>query len=165
MIPLPGFSTSVTLGAFSTFFWRTLILLYYTQPLRFILRSRMWSCTRWTFLGFDVDMHFNSVQTQCRHLGDRCIQLRSTLQESTRNLEGTFITEIADELDRYAFFTLPYYIYHIMCCSLLGRINRQMMEWATWNRLRSFLQQGDIKDGVDRLSRELDYCMMRFNVC
>jgi len=40
-----------------------------------------------------------------------------------------------------------------------------MQEWAAWNRLRSFLQQGDIKDGVDRMNRELDYCMMRFNVC
>ena len=54
---------------------------------------------------------------------------------------------------------------NVVCCSVVWRINQRMIEWASWDRLRSFLQREDIKDGVDRLNRELDYWVMKFNVC
>jgi len=59
----------------------------------------------------------------------------------------------------------PFIFINVICCSVLRHINRHMQEWASWNHLRSFLQKGDIKGGIDRMDRELDYCMTRFNVC
>jgi hypothetical protein len=48
--------------------------------------------------------------------------------------------------------------------SVIRRIDRKVKEWASWNRLKSFLQQNEIKDGIDRLHRDIDAAMMKFNV-
>lgn len=38
------------------------------------------------------------------------------------------------------------------------------MEWGSWGKLKSFLQQREIKDGIDKLHRDLDAAIMKFNV-
>jgi len=48
--------------------------------------------------------------------------------------------------------------------SVIRRIDRKVKEWASWNRLKSFLQQNEIKDGIDRLHRDIDAVMMKFSV-
>lgn len=47
---------------------------------------------------------------------------------------------------------------------IVRRIDRKVNEWAALSRLKSFLQQREIKDGIDRLHRDMDAAMMKFNV-
>ena len=52
----------------------------------------------------------------------------------------------------------------VLSCSIILRMNRQVKEWGSWNRLKSFLQQREIKDGIDRLNRDLNAAMRKYSV-
>ncbi|CAA7267623.1 unnamed protein product [Cyclocybe aegerita] len=84
---------------------------------------------------------------QCQDMGGRCLNLMVALQDSSRGLEGSKIVEIADEIE-----------------AIISRINRKVKEWGSWSRLKSFLQQREIKDGIDRLHRDIDAAMMKFSI-
>ncbi|KAF8964650.1 ras guanine nucleotide exchange factor domain-containing protein [Flammula alnicola] len=84
---------------------------------------------------------------QCGDMGGRCVNLMLALRDSSRGLEGSKVQEIADEIE-----------------SIIVRIHRKVKEWGSWNQLKSFLQQGEIKDGIDRLHRDIDAAMMKFNI-
>ncbi|KAF8168726.1 kinase-like domain-containing protein [Pholiota molesta] len=86
-------------------------------------------------------------QQQCTDLSGRCLSLMVALQEGSQGLEGSRVTEIADEIE-----------------AIIFRINRKVKEWGSWNHLKSLLAQGEIKDGIDRLHRDIDAAMMKFNV-
>ncbi len=49
-------------------------------------------------------------------------------------------------------------------CSVVERINRKVLEWAALSRLRSFMSQREIKDGIDRLQHDIDAAIGKFNV-
>ncbi|KAF9533346.1 hypothetical protein CPB83DRAFT_845111 [Crepidotus variabilis] len=84
---------------------------------------------------------------QCRDLNKRCVDLQVALQESLQGIEGSRASMIADELD-----------------PIIHRMHRKVADWATWGQLKSFLQQREIKDGIERLNRDLDAAMMKFHV-
>jgi len=83
---------------------------------------------------------------QCQDMSARCVSLLVALQEP-KGLDGTMIQDIADELEL-----------------IISRIDRRVKEWGSWSRLKSFLQQREIKDGIDRLHRDIDAAMMKFNI-
>ncbi|KAF9036774.1 ras guanine nucleotide exchange factor domain-containing protein [Panaeolus papilionaceus] len=84
---------------------------------------------------------------QCRDLSNRCRTLLSTLQDHSKDLDDERVSQIADEMD-----------------FMVQSINRKVMEWGSWGKLKSFLQQREIKDGIDKLHRDLDAAIMKFNI-
>ncbi|PPQ72493.1 hypothetical protein CVT24_003256 [Panaeolus cyanescens] len=86
-------------------------------------------------------------QRQCFDLSDRCSTLLTTLRDHSKGLDHAKVLEITDEMD---FIVLS--------------INRKVLEWGSWGKLKSFLQQREIKDGIDKLHRDLDAAIMKFNI-
>ncbi|KAF8163016.1 ras guanine nucleotide exchange factor domain-containing protein [Crassisporium funariophilum] len=84
---------------------------------------------------------------QCGDMSGRCVSLMVALRDSSRGLEGTKVIELADEIE-----------------AIISNIDRKVKEWSSWSRLKSFLQQREIKDGIDRLHRDIDAAMMKFNM-
>ncbi|KAF8892698.1 ras guanine nucleotide exchange factor domain-containing protein [Infundibulicybe gibba] len=84
---------------------------------------------------------------QCGDLSTRCVNLMLSFRDGTAGLEGSKAAELADEVT-----------------FIIQRIDRKVSEWASYSRLKSFLQIGEIKDGIDRLHRDIDAAMMKFNV-
>ncbi|KAG5652945.1 hypothetical protein H0H81_002953 [Sphagnurus paluster] len=80
-------------------------------------------------------------------MSGRCVGLMLSLRNSSVGLEGTKAVELADEIT-----------------AIVRRIDRKVNEWATLSRLKSFLQQREIKDGIDRLHRDMDAAVMKFNI-
>ncbi|KAF8906062.1 hypothetical protein CPB84DRAFT_1844704 [Gymnopilus junonius] len=87
-----------------------------------------------------------NVKTFIKELSARCIRLMIALRDSSKGLEGTHMIEIADEIE-----------------VIVSHVDRKVREWATWTQLKSFLQQGEIKEGIDRLHRDIDASMMKFH--
>ncbi|KAF5386738.1 hypothetical protein D9615_001785 [Tricholomella constricta] len=83
---------------------------------------------------------------QCNDMSGRCVSLMLSLRDSSAGLEGTKVIELTDEITTIA-----------------RRIDRKVNEWAALTRLKSFLQQREIKDGIDRLHRDMDAAEMKFN--
>ncbi|KAF8061461.1 hypothetical protein FPV67DRAFT_1509075 [Lyophyllum atratum] len=84
---------------------------------------------------------------QCRDMSARCVDLMLSLRDRSTGLEGTQAIELADEI------TL-----------IVRRIDRKVNEWVTLSRLKSFLQQREIKDGIDKFHRDMDAAVMKFNI-
>ncbi|TFK42874.1 ras guanine nucleotide exchange factor domain-containing protein [Crucibulum laeve] len=84
---------------------------------------------------------------QCRDLSGRCVNLMNAFCDSSVGLEGTKAIERADEIT-----------------AVIRRVDRKVNEWANLNRLKSFLQQREIKDGIDSLHRDIDGAMMQFQI-
>ncbi|KDR73425.1 hypothetical protein GALMADRAFT_124495 [Galerina marginata CBS 339.88] len=84
---------------------------------------------------------------QCKDISARCVKLMVALQDSSKGLEGTKAIEIADEIE-----------------VIINHIYRKVREWSSWSQLKSFLQKKEIKDGIDRLHRDIDAAMMKFNI-
>jgi len=53
---------------------------------------------------------------------------------------------------------------HTHSNSVIIRVDRKVKEWGSWSQLKSFLSQSEIKDGIDRLYRDIDTAMMKFHV-
>jgi son of sevenless-like protein len=62
-------------------------------------------------------------------------------------MEGTKAMEFTDEVD-----------------ATITRIHTRVKEWAGLGLLDSVLQSNKIKEGIDRFHRDIDACMMKFNV-
>ncbi|RDB23999.1 Serine/threonine-protein kinase STY17 [Hypsizygus marmoreus] len=84
---------------------------------------------------------------QCTDMSARCVSLMVSLRDSSAGLEGSKAVELADEIT-----------------AIVRRIDRKVTEWAALSRLKSFLQQREIKDGIDRLHRDMDAAIMKFNM-
>ncbi|KAG6861734.1 hypothetical protein C0995_012738 [Termitomyces sp. Mi166 len=82
---------------------------------------------------------------QCSHLIERCVDLMLSIRDNLSRLEEFKGVELTDEIT-----------------AIVRRIDRRVNEWAALNRLYSFLRQGDIKDGIDSLHRDMN--VMRFNI-
>ncbi|KAG5645836.1 hypothetical protein DXG03_005177 [Asterophora parasitica] len=80
-------------------------------------------------------------------MSGRCVGLMLSLRDGSVGLEGTRAIELADEIT-----------------AIVRRIDRKVNEWAALSRLKSFLQQREIKDGIDRLHRDMDAAVMKFNI-
>ncbi|KAF8964088.1 ras guanine nucleotide exchange factor domain-containing protein [Flammula alnicola] len=102
------------------------------------------SLLRATYAGIE---NVKLYKQQCGDMGGRCVNLMLALRDSYRGLEGSKVQEIADEIE-----------------SIIMRMHRKVKEWGSWNQLKSFLHQGEIKDGIDRLHRDIDGAMMKFNI-
>ena len=46
----------------------------------------------------------------------------------------------------------------------MSRIDRNVKEWASWSLPKSVMFQGNIKDGINKLQRDIDAAMMNFQV-
>lgn len=86
-------------------------------------------------------------QQQCKDLSNRCMTLLLTLRDSPKSMEGTKAMEFTDEVD-----------------ATITRIHTRVKEWAGLGLLDSVLQSNKIKEGIDRFHRDIDACMMKFNV-
>lgn len=86
-------------------------------------------------------------QQQCRDMSGRCVNLLVALQSASTGLEGSKALEVADEVE-----------------IVMSRIDRQVKEWASWSFPKSVVLQGQIKDGIDKLQRDIDAAMMKFQV-
>ncbi|KAF5324648.1 hypothetical protein D9611_004380 [Ephemerocybe angulata] len=84
---------------------------------------------------------------QCEDMADRVVGLMLSVRDGSEGIEGTRAVALADELD-----------------PVLKHINRKVREWADWGPLKCFLQQGDLRDGIDMLQRQLDGAILRFGV-
>ncbi|KAG6833190.1 hypothetical protein H0H87_010252 [Tephrocybe sp. NHM501043] len=84
---------------------------------------------------------------QCSDISGRCVSLMLSLRDNSAGLEGTKAMELSDEIT-----------------TIVRRIDRKVSEWAALSRLKSFLQQGEIKDGIDKLHRDMDVAMLNFNI-
>lgn len=97
-------------------------------------------------------------------MSGRCVGLMLALRDGSVGLEGTKAIELADEITA----SVPSYpssrVSRDTFLRIIRRIDRKANEWAALSRLKSFLQQGEIKDGIDRLHRDMDSAMMKFNV-
>ena len=49
--------------------------------------------------------------------------------------------------------------------SVISRIRSRVQVWAAHNKVKSFVHQTDIKQGIDASYRELETCLRQFNVC
>jgi len=96
-------------------------------------------------------------------MSDRCVSVMVALQEGVEGLEGDRALEVADEVE---VFVMPNNTTTLIDYdnSVIRRIDRKVKEWASWNRLKSFLQRNEIKDGIDRLQRDIDAVMVKFSV-
>jgi hypothetical protein len=86
-------------------------------------------------------------QQQCKALSSRCLELLLTLAESSRGLEGTRATEFADEV-----------------AGIVAGINARVKQWAKLGPVDRVLQSGKVKEGIHRFHRDIDACMMKYNV-
>ncbi|KAK0503022.1 kinase-like domain-containing protein [Armillaria luteobubalina] len=69
------------------------------------------------------------------------------LRDSSVGLEGQRPSELVDEVS-----------------AIIQRVNRKVNDWAHLNQLRSFFQQGEIKQGIDCLHRDIDMAMQSINM-
>ncbi|KAI5124038.1 hypothetical protein M0805_003867 [Coniferiporia weirii] len=86
-------------------------------------------------------------RTQCKDLSERCIRLLLAFREKCRGLEGTQVMAAADE---------------VTC--IIERAHKKAANWAAMSRARSFVNQGEIKSGLEQLYREIDLCAQQFNI-
>ncbi|KAF8921531.1 kinase-like domain-containing protein [Mucidula mucida] len=84
---------------------------------------------------------------QCEDMSSRCVSLMLSLRDSSTGLEGNRAAELIDEVNH-----------------VVERINRKVLEWAALSRLRSFMSQREIKDGIDRLQHDIDAAIGKFNI-
>ncbi|KAK0240369.1 kinase-like domain-containing protein [Armillaria nabsnona] len=84
---------------------------------------------------------------QCEDISNRCVGLMVALRDSSVGLEGQKPSELVDEVT-----------------AIVQRTHRKVNEWAQLSQLRSFFQQNEIKQGIDRLHREIDTAMQRINI-
>ncbi|KAF9050727.1 hypothetical protein BDZ89DRAFT_1098758 [Hymenopellis radicata] len=84
---------------------------------------------------------------QCEDMSSRCVSLMLSLRDSSTGLEGNRAAELIDEVNH-----------------VVERINRKVVEWAALSRLRSFISQREIKDGIDRLQHDIDAAISKFNI-
>ncbi|KAG6909464.1 hypothetical protein DXG01_000449 [Tephrocybe rancida] len=84
---------------------------------------------------------------QCIDMSGRCVKLMLSLRDCSVGLEGTKALELSDEIT-----------------AIVRRIDRRVNQWAALSRLKSFLQQDEIKDGIDKLHRDMDTAMMNLNI-
>ena len=94
----------------------------------------------------------------------RCLSLMVSLRDSSEGLEGSKVVEIADEIEVFVVSPPYFFIFLIQSCSIIHHISRKVNDWGSWNHLKSLLSQREIKDGIDRLHREIDAAMIKFNV-
>ncbi|KAH8108481.1 ras guanine nucleotide exchange factor domain-containing protein [Phellopilus nigrolimitatus] len=87
------------------------------------------------------------LQTQCRDLSDRCTKLLLAFREKCEGLEGTEFMGAADEVS-----------------IIIDRARRKAASWAAMSRIKSFVNQGDIKLGLEQLYRDIDLCAQQFNI-
>ncbi|KAF9496004.1 hypothetical protein BDN71DRAFT_1446698 [Pleurotus eryngii] len=83
---------------------------------------------------------------QCFDMSDRCKTLLLALRDGTNGLEGNEITELIDEVD-----------------SIIERIDTRLVRWSQLSHLKSFLQQSEIKLGIEKSQRDIDMVMMKFS--
>ncbi|KAF4576870.1 hypothetical protein EYR36_000532 [Pleurotus pulmonarius] len=83
---------------------------------------------------------------QCFDMSDRCKTLLLALRDGTNGLEGNEITELIDEVD-----------------GIIERIDARLMRWSQLSHLKSFLQQSEIKLGIEKSQRDIDMVMMKFS--
>lgn len=86
------------------------------------------------------------------------------LREGSQGLQGTSTLEHADEIEEFVIISSPYNALIQNHSRVIRRINRKVSEWASLSRLRSFLSQREMKDGIDCLHRDIDAAIMRFHV-
>ncbi|KAI0255389.1 hypothetical protein BJV78DRAFT_1279551 [Lactifluus subvellereus] len=86
-------------------------------------------------------------RSQCDDLSRRCLDLVSALRDHSRGLEGTYAQQVADEVEH-----------------VLTRILERVRKWADLGKMKSFVQQTEIRLGLDESYRELQSCSMRFNI-
>ncbi|KAK0210526.1 kinase-like domain-containing protein [Desarmillaria ectypa] len=84
---------------------------------------------------------------QCEDISNRCVSLMLALRDSSVGLEGQRPSELVDEVT-----------------AIVRRIHRKVNDWAQLSQLRSFFQQSEIKEGIDRLHRDIDTAMQNFNI-
>ncbi len=85
------------------------------------------------------------------------------LRDSSVGLEGQRPSELVDEVTAYV---VPFLHFYPLTnpISIVQRTHRKVNEWAHLSQLRSFFQQSEIKQGIDRLHREIDTAMQNINV-
>ena len=49
--------------------------------------------------------------------------------------------------------------------STVSRINKRVKVWGDLSMWNSVIQQTRIKEGIDKFHRDIDVCMMKFQVC
>lgn len=84
---------------------------------------------------------------QCEDISNRCVVLMLALRDSSVGLEGQRPSELVDEVS-----------------AIIQRVDRKVNDWAHLNQLRSFFQQGEIKQGIDCLHRDIDMAMQSINM-
>ncbi|KII88779.1 hypothetical protein PLICRDRAFT_42015 [Plicaturopsis crispa FD-325 SS-3] len=84
---------------------------------------------------------------QCADLSNRCASLLVALRESSTGMGSTEALRAADEVE-----------------STIRTIHRRMQNWSTLSRVKSFVKQSEIKEGIDASYRAIDACAMQFNV-
>ncbi|KAK0483397.1 kinase-like domain-containing protein [Armillaria novae-zelandiae] len=84
---------------------------------------------------------------QCEDISNRCVVLLLALRDSSVGLEGQRPLELVDEVS-----------------AIVQRVHRKVNDWARLNQLRSFVQQGEIKQGIDSLHRDIDMAMQNINI-
>ncbi|KAH9977150.1 kinase-like domain-containing protein [Lactifluus volemus] len=86
-------------------------------------------------------------RSQCDELSRRCLDLASSLRDHSQGLEGTLAQQAIDEVER-----------------VLRNILKRVHKWADLGKMKSFVQQTEIRLGLYKSYRELQSCSVRFNI-
>ena len=87
-------------------------------------------------------------------------------------MEGSKALEVADEVEMFVtpsiislqgLTTTQCYAQHRR--SVMRSIDGKVKQWASWSFPKSAFFQGQIKDGIEKLQKEIDDAMMKFQVC
>lgn len=84
---------------------------------------------------------------QCMQLAKRCGELVSTLRDQESSLEGSKLRDAVDELEE-----------------VLLKIRKRVIEWATLNRVKSFMRQDQIATDISVFNELLDSHVIKFQI-
>ncbi|KAF8906038.1 TKL/TKL-ccin protein kinase [Gymnopilus junonius] len=80
-------------------------------------------------------------------LSSKCVQILGTLNDQARNLEGSELEQILDQL-------MP----------ILEKILKRTIKWSNYNSVMTFIKNSEIKEGLDLSDAEIDTAMQLFSV-
>ena len=116
-------------------------------------------------LSFSFDNTHHEAQQQCVNLSDRCTRLLIAYREKYTGLEGTEVMAEVDEIARFAFSGSPsFFSLMTLIYSIIERALRKAQSWSTMSRIRSFVCQSEIKNGLEQLYRDIETCAQQFSV-